>query len=39
VPDLKFGLEYGAARAGEQLGMRCPVAAEGKHGADFYTVH
>ncbi len=39
VNDLKFTLEYSAARAGEYYKMRIPVAAESKSGTNWSEVH
>ena len=39
VNDLKFTLEYSAARAGEYYNMRIPVAAESKSGKNWAEVH
>ena len=39
VDDLKFLLELSAVKAGEYYKMRCPVAAESKHGGTWADVH
>jgi DNA polymerase I-like protein with 3'-5' exonuclease and polymerase domains len=39
VEELKFLLELSAVQAGEYYKMRCPVAAESKHGATWADVH
>ena len=39
VEDLKFLLELTAVEAGEYYKMRCPVAAESKHGKTWAEVH
>ena len=37
--DLKFHLELSAVMAGEYYELRCPIAAEGKIGANWHEVH
>jgi len=39
IKDLEFLLELSAVRAGEYYKMRCPIAAESKHGATWADVH
>ena len=39
VNDLKFTLEYSAARAGEYYKLRTPIAAESKSGKTWADVH
>lgn len=39
VNDLKFQLLHSAELAGNQLGMRIPIAAEAKHGATWADCH
>jgi len=39
VNDLKFTLEYSAARAGEHYKLRTPIAAESKSGKTWADVH
>ena len=39
VDDLKFLLELTAKQAGEYYQMRCPTAAEAKHGNNWSEVH
>ena len=39
VDTLKFLLELTAVQAGEYYKLRCPIAAESKHGNDWSEVH
>ena len=39
VTDLKFLLELSAVKAGEYYNLRCPIAAEAKHGLTWADTH
>ena len=36
---LRYGLEVSATLAGEYYNLRCPIAAESKHGKTWADVH
>ena len=39
IVQLKYGLEASAILAGEYYNLRCPIAAESKHGKTWHDVH